>query len=399
MAEDVGADDNGLLAVHRGPLLAATGRSDLSDALGWIAERRQMTGVIPTNRLLTALVAAADADLPHAKAALREASRSALSSDLDTSADLLSTDTIVPPYRYDKALADVAGCVATGSLEETTPGAVGAAQSANADVIETLGLVAGLSWRDLRDRAAERGMPLPTKAAARWQNSQIKAVFDIVDEVVTGRGQAQLVGAVAARPLELLLGLQGTGWAAVEALRTNRVTYGTLLAQRDVGSAWSAHRNRTNNEISRLMVVRLLEALDASGVTYWSTVGPNPVDKKFLAGKAVQRGRTLGQLSVVTRDAAGRPRYAVLIAVARDGGTARKSAATVLKLPAALMLPGVAVLLGTGWSERSESDDLVRAFEGRVYNERTLPDLAAMAADRSDLADTMTAPPPPPVQE
>ncbi|SOC48551.1 hypothetical protein SAMN05660748_1247 [Blastococcus aggregatus] len=360
------------------------------DALHWIAERRPLVGGIRSNALLTALVAAADAGLTGAGAALREASRAALSSTFDTSADLLATDTIVAPHRYDRALAEVAGCVTTGSLVDIAPEAVEAAQSANPDVVETLGLVAGLSWRDLRDRAAARGVPLPGKATGPWKNRQIKTVFEIVDEVVTGRGQPQLLGAVASRPLELLLGLKGTGWAAVEAFRTAQVTYGTLLAQRDVGSAWSAHRNRTNNEISRLMVMRLLEALDAAGVAYWSTDGNSPVAKTFLAGKAVKEGRTLGQLSVVTRDAGGRPRYAILIAVARDGGTARRSAATVLKLPGNLVLPGVAVLLGTGWSERGESDDLIRAFEGRVYTERGLTDLAAMATDQSDPAGIMT---------
>jgi hypothetical protein len=209
-------------------------------------------------------------------------------------------------------------------------------------------------------------------------------VFDLVDEVVTGRVKPQLTGAVASRPVELLLGSQGDGWRAIEAMRLGGVSYGTLLAQRDVGSAWSAHRNRTNTEISRLMVLRLLDALDAAGVSYWSTDGAARVPKRFLADKAVRKGKTLGQLSVVTRDAAGEPRYAVLIAVARDGGTARRSAATVLKLPGDLVLPGVAVLLGTGWSERGESDDLVRAFAGRVYSEHSLGALAAMTATISD---------------
>lgn len=364
----------------------------MRDALHWIAERRPLSGGVPKNALLTALVAAADADLPGSLAALREASRTALSSTLDTSADLLSADTIVPPYRYDQALTEVAGCTTTGSLDSITADAVGAAQAANTDVIETLGLVAGMSWRDLRDRAAARGVRLPGKATGPWNTNQTRTVFDLVDEVVTGRVQAQLAGAVASRPIELLLGLQGNGWQAVEAFRTRKVPYGALLAQRDVGSAWSAHRNRTNTEISRLMVVRLLEALDSAGVHYWSTDGDKAVPKQFLAGKAVKKGKTLGQLSVVTRGPDGAPRYAVLLAVARDGGTARKSAATVLKLPADLVLPGVAVLLGTGWSERGESDDLVRAFEGRVYTERSLSDLAAMAADVSDAPGTMTDP-------
>lgn len=186
---------------------------------------------------------------------------------------------------------------------------------------------------------------MPGQATGRWRSSQIRVVFDLIDEVVTGRVRPQLAQAVASRPIELLLGLQGDGWPAVEAFRASRVSYGTLLAQRDVGSAWGAHRNRTNNEMSRLLVERLLAALDEAGVGYWSTDGAKAVPSKFLAGKAVKEGKTPGQLSVVTRDATGDPRYAVLIAVARDGGTARRSAATVLKLRRHLVLPGVAVLL------------------------------------------------------
>ena len=380
-------------------MLRATGRARIQDALLWIAERRKLSSAVPTNDLLSALVAAVDAALPGAVPALREASRAALSSTLDTSADLLSTDTIVSPYRYEQALADLAGCTPQGTLEHVTADAVVAAQAANGDVIETLGLVAGLSWRDLRDRAAARHVSLPTKASGPWNSSQVRLVFHLVDEVVTDRAVPQLMGAIAARPIELLLGLQGSGWAAVEAFRTGRVTYGTLLAQRDVGSAWSAHRNRTNNEVSRLMVLRLLEALDAAGVAYWSTDGAKPLPKKFLADKAVKAAKILGQLSVVTCDSAGGGRYAVLVAVARDGGTARKTAATLLKLPQDLVLPGVAVLLGTGWSDRGESDDLVRAFAGRVYTERSLPDLAAMAAVSTVSAPTGKISDPTAVQE
>lgn len=235
-------------------------------------------------------------------------------------------------------------------------------------------------------------MPLPGEPTQQWRSSQTRVVFDIVDEVVTGRVQPQLIEAVASRPIELLLGLHGEGWVAIENARVGRVNYGTLLAQRDVGSAWGAHRNRTNNEISRVMVERVLAVLEGAGVDYWSTDGAKAVPNKFLANKAVKHGKTLGQLSVVTRDALGEPRYAILTAIARDGGTARKSAASVLKLPKDLVLPGIAVLVGTGWSARGESDDLVRAFDGRVYTEHSLPQLAAMAADSSDPAGIISDP-------
>ena len=91
---------------------------------------------------------------------------------------------------------------------------------------------------------------------------------------------------MAAQPVELLLTPGSTGWETVQSLWAGRVPYATLLTQRAVGGAWGAHRNRTNNQISSLMVERLLEALDAAEVPYWSTEGQRAVGAKFLAGKA-----------------------------------------------------------------------------------------------------------------
>ncbi len=352
-------------------------------ALRWIAERRPVAEGM-TNTLLTILVSAASRDLPSADAALRVVARSALQSTLDTSADLVSTDRIVPPHRYQQALDEIAARTLTGSLANINAQVVGAAQAENPLIIEVLGLVAGLSWRDLRDRSESRGVPLPAKSTGPWKSSQIKIVFDLVDEIVTGQVRPQLIEGVAARPLELLLGNSTSSWSDIEVMRTGGVSYGTLLAQRDVGSAWSAHRNRTNNEISRLMILRLLEALRTADVAYWSTEGDNPVPRAFLSSKAVKQGETPGQLTAVTRSTDGSPRYAVLVSVARDGGTARKTAATFLKLPDLLALPGAVLLVGTGWADRGESDKLVRAFGGRVYTEHSLSALAAMAAEPSE---------------
>lgn len=365
-------------------LLQATGRPTVTDALHWIAERRQIRG--RRDRLLGALVAAFELQLPQSVEALRVISRRALNSTLDTSADLLATSTITPPHRYQQALAAIADRTTGTTLSNITVEAVGAAQNENSLAIEALALTAGLSYRDLCDRASARGTTLPGESQKPWKHSQVRVAFEVIDQVVQGTGTAQLNGAVAARPLELLLP-GTTGWEAIEALRTGGVSYGTLLAQRDVGSAWGAHRNRTNNEVSRLMVCNLLDALDSRGVTYWSTEGSAPVSKPYLASKARSFGEKPGQLTVVTRGADGAGSLAVLVAVARDGGTARKSAATVLKLREVLNIPGAAVLVGTGWASRGESDDLVRAFKGRVFNEQSLDDLAELAAERAGVSD------------
>jgi len=364
---------------HHLALLLATGRTDLLDALHWIAEGRPLVGGVPIARLLTPLVAAADAGIHGSKQALRAAARVALRSTLDTSADLVLTDTVTSPHRYQAALTNVARRTATGRLTDISSDAVMAAQAVDPLVIPALGLVGGLSWRDLQARSQARGVPLPGEADGVWNPSQVRSAFTIINDIVLGRVEPQLAGAVAARPVELLLE-RATGWDSIEVLRNEGVSYGTLLAQRDVGSAWSAHRNRSNTEVSRLMVRRVLEALDGAHVGYWSTEGTAPVTKAFLGTRAGVSSKTPGQLSVVTRRPDGTAGYAVLVAIARDGGTARKTAATLLKLPGRFNVPGLLVLVGTGWADRGESDDLIRAYSGRLYTENTLTDLADMTA-------------------
>ena len=113
---------------------------------------------------------------------------------------------------------------------------------------------------------------------------------------------------------------------------------------------------------------------------YWSAEGDAAVAKSFLGSKAGVSGKPPGQLSVVTRGQDGAAGYAVLVAIARDGGTARKTAATLLQLPKKFTVPAVLVLFGTGWADRGESDDLVRAYSGRLYTEHTLTDLARLTA-------------------
>lgn len=376
----VHAEDDGreLAAEQESALLAATGRSDLVDALHWIAEGRPVSGVDGAS-ILTAVVAAADSGIRGADSALRTAVRSALRSTLDTSADLVLTDSIVPPHRYDTALANVARRTPSGTLADVTSATVMAAQADDPLVVETLGLVAGLSWRDLQARSQARGVALPSESHGVWNPSQVLGAFRVIDDIVRARAEPQLSGAVAARPIELLIN-DSSGWEAIEKFRTDGVDYGTLLAQRDVGSAWSAHRNRTNNEISRLMVRRVLHALDDHRVGYWSTEGDEPVAKSFLGGKAGVTGKPPGQLTVVTRRTDGAAGLAILVATARDGGTARKTAATLLRLPERISVQAVLALFGTGWADRGESDDLVRAYGGRLYTEHSLDGLASLAA-------------------
>ena len=70
--------------------------------------------------------------------------------------------------------------------------------------------------------------------------------------------------------------------------------------------------------------------------------------------------------------------HAIVVSVASDGGTASKSGAKLVLVPARLGIPSSVVLVGPGWAQRNETSDLVCPFSGHVYTERTLDSLASM---------------------
>ena len=140
---------------HSATVLRATGRRDLSDALAWITEGRRLTGAVRPDELMAAL--ASLQSIPKSESALRTVARSALVSTVDPSADLLGLETVIRPAVYRAALDEVARHTRSGSLADVNAEAVWSAQERNPRVVATLGLVAGLSWRDLRDRLAGMG--------------------------------------------------------------------------------------------------------------------------------------------------------------------------------------------------------------------------------------------------
>jgi len=369
-------------------LKSATGRVDAADALAWIAEGRACSPSVPTYQLLQALVAMADTSPGVSEEALRRVVRRATSSALDTSADLLSVDSVRRPREYEEALRVLASYTSTGNLTDLTVDALAVAVTRNTLVIESLGLVAALSWRDLRERATQRGVTLPGRSDGQWDLRQLQIVLDIVDEIVKGTATPGLPGATAARPLELLSGDEPpSGWEAIQHYLDGGVSYGTLLAQRDVGSAWGAHRNRTSSAVSGLVTEQILQELTRAGITYWSTEGSGEftVNRALLNKYAAGDGFAPGQLTVVTRTSKGEPALAILVAAARDGGTARKTSATLLQVPQQLLVPAAVVLVGAGWSNRGETDALVRAFGGRVFTESRINELAALSREAAEV--------------
>lgn len=361
-------------------ILEATGRAALHDALQWITEGRKLRSGTLSHRVLEALSALRDGEFGQgASAATSRLARAAVQSDIDTSVDLLALDTVTTPAQYRTALDHLATFTATRSLSSVTAEAVAAAQASNPLVISALCQVAGLSYRDLTDRAAHRGSTLPGSATGSWTQEQIAVAFAVVDEVISATGHSRLPGATPARPVELLMPAALSGWAAVEALMREGVPYEVLLTQRAVGGAWLAHRNSTATLLGPIMGAQLCERLDHRGVAYWrSTALGGDVSKRQL-GKLIGRDGEAAQVGLVTRADDEQPSLAVAIAVARDGGTARKTAGKLLQLPGHLRVPAAVVLLGPGWAERGETAELVPSFGGRVFTERTLDELAELA--------------------
>ena len=75
----------------------------------------------------------------------------------------------------------------------------------------------------------------------------------------------------------------------------------------------------------------------------------------------------------------GEPRLAIAVSVARDGGTARKNGGRLKTLPSQFDAPAAVLLIGHGWAERGESLELIQAFAGRVFTERSIDALVSVA--------------------
>lgn len=362
-------------------VLRATGRADLSDALAWICEGRRLTRAVRTDELMAALAGLVDSAEAGADSALREIARSALLSTVDPSADLLGVENIIQPSVYRAALDEISRYTSSGTLADVTAEAVAFAQDRNPFVLATLGLVAGLSWRDLRDRVASlpSSPGMPSSPDGPWSQDQVAAALQVIGRIVDGLESAQLRGATPARPIELMLdGGAGSGWKAVADLCRRGVGYETLLAQRAVGSAWLSHRQATTGLLPALIVEDICVALNVAGLAHrrGTAVGG---DTSKAGLRDLLQGEP-GQVGVVVVSDAGEPRLAVAVSVARDGGTARKNGGRLRVLPTQLDVPTAVVLIGPGWADRGESLELVRSFGGRVFTERSIEDLVAVAA-------------------
>lgn len=371
---------------HENDLTAHTGRSSAVEALKWLAEGHPLPKGADLSALLRATVAAVAAgDGGVSDAVLRDAllkiTRLATRSELDTATFILDAQAIVPAEKYKRAL-DLLATKNGGSVAGLTSDAFASAQRADPFVIEMLCAVAGITYKELRERLDDQ---IPGRIDAKWDSSQRKLAFKEIDGIVQGKVATTVAGAIPARPVELmpqLSGLSAQGWQAVEAMRWGGVPYEVLLVQRSVGSAWMAHRNTTSNQVSRLIADQLCTALDRHGLDYVRSKGVGgdtpQADVNHLTG-------TKGQIGVLVRDSSTTPAYAVAISVARDSGSARKSGSTLQTLGQA-NVPVAVVVSGPGWAKRRETAELAKAFGGRLFSETAIGALA------DEIARTVAAP-------
>lgn len=360
-------------------LLAATGRTALTDALAWIASDYSLTAGFRPGSVLQAL-ATLNPDTQDGKRALQLMARRQTRSELNSAAILFRSNTIAPAGCFRAALERVRYHSPGRCLANINDTAVIAAQREDPFSITALCAVAGVSYSDLTERA--EGMPADPEG--QWSNTAVRSAFAVLDAIVRGLVPTTLADTVPVGPIDLMpaLGAIGThpGWDSVEAQYLAGVPYEVLLAQRVAGGTWLAHRNATSGLLNVHVADQLCAALDELGVGYRrsSQVGGDikPSAIQGLAGSDKQVG-------LVILDRAGSPVGAVVFASARDSGTASKSAARLRAMTRDPAVPITLVLTGCGWSVRNETAALAVEFGGRLYSELGLDELADTLAGQA----------------
>lgn len=341
-------------------VLTATTRTEIRDALAWLAEDHPMPDETDWPALLQALIAlGSTSDVLHGRA-LRRVTREATSSRLDTGRILFDADDIPSPIEFKQALDELVSRSSDGTLCGLTPRGVLNAQCANDRAIETLCYVAGVGYGDAKKWFAPNGA---------WDLARTQKLLSYVDDLVEERFTEAAPNTEPARAIELR---DGSGWNKLEALRTGGVPYEILLAQRAVGGAWLQHKNQTSKQANLVAANMVCQTLQARGVAFRraTSVGGNDkqVDLQEFSGVADKR---VGVVVVDSRETAA---FGVVFSTANDGGTARANGDGLVRMPLT-DLPFALVLSGQGWALRPETDGLAKHFSGRLYTERTIEGL------------------------
>lgn len=356
----------------RALVLDVSGRSEIDDALDWIARGWHLETGLPVQTLLRAITSL-EFDSESKNRALQYLSRIAATSDFDSAAVLFGLNLVSPPAKYRKALDELAFFSPTKTLAGLTASSVIAARRTNPFVLDVLCEVAGVSYRDL----CERVDGLPTSIEAEWKPSQVRAAFAEIDSVVGGLGTPAIPDADALCSIDLMPRFRdehSTGWELVEEQRKYGVPYEFLLAQRAVGGAWLAHRNRTASRVSESAAEALAEQLDSHGIVYLRSRDVGGMD---LGRQLADLANSSKQVGMLVLDGSAQPCYGIVFASARDGGTARKSIGSLAQMEQGDRVRMAVMLTGPGWRQRNETALLAEVFNGRVFTDMSLSHLVA----------------------
>ena len=356
---------------HIAVLKAATGKQSLEDALAWIAEGHALAPEADARAVLRSVVQLSpegrDADR-----ATKRIARMASKSEFDSARILIDIESVSWPERFRRALDLLAWKSPDRTLAGLTASSVVEARREDPFVIRALCAIAGVPYRDL---AASADPELPADPDGDWTRIQTEAFFAEIDRIVRGEISTDVPGAAPAKALDLHPEGESPrgvkGWEGVEEKRRTGVSYEVLLAQREAGGAWLAHRNATSGKVGGIFAGQLCTELDARNLNYRrsSQVGgeTSPGDIEHLVG---HRG-----VGVVVMAASTTPAFGVVFSTARDGGTARSNAGRILEVPQQVRVPTAVVLSGPGWAQRNETATLARAYRGMIFTERHLGQL------------------------
>jgi hypothetical protein len=358
-------------------LVEVTGQASVEDAIDWLADGLPLGRDCDARTLIGAL-AVTSCPSERAEAAARRLARGLASSRLDSADVLFNVDAVAPPSRYAASLERLAERCPTRGLDSLTAEVLIEVQRDDSFAIEALCAVAGISYKDLTGRLD--GSAGHSEVGPMSQ-TQLRAAFKIIDTAVCGFATPHLPGGVQAQPLELLPLLEGiSGWQEVERRRTEGVTYGTLLAQRALGGAWLAHRNRTSGSIPKVLAGQLCAELTSRGIRHLRSTAVGGDTAPSVLARLTESDK---QVSVVALDAQGSAAIAVVFSAARDHGTARASAGRLLAMERSMDGVPIAVCIaGPGWSKRHETADLALGFAGFLYSDESLDDLVEEIARR-----------------
>lgn len=136
---------------HERILLAATRRSTVAHALGWIAEGHALDDSVSLYAVVEAVLAAERAGA-NARDAVVAISQRVTRSMLDPATMLFDQELMPSARTLREALDVLASKCSSGSLSSVTATAVRNAQHAQSGVIETLCALAGVTFDELGDR-------------------------------------------------------------------------------------------------------------------------------------------------------------------------------------------------------------------------------------------------------